>query len=302
MNARPNSPARAGCRLPGTTWLLPLVFLVLAAGCSASDGMEDATEPSPAANLNPDVAPVTEGTWYRPAPAVTWQWQIQGDVNTAYDAEIYDVDLFEAPDAVIQALHAQGRKVLCYFSAGSGENYRPDYDRFLASDLGRTLDGYDDERWLDVRSRSVIDVMEKRLDLAVQRGCDGVEPDNVTAFYNDTGFGITPRDQLAFNRHLANEAHRRGLSIALKNDGEQAADLVDYFDFELNEECHQYDECAQLEVFRQQGKPILNAEYTDSRSRAEAMKNALCNRAASAGTRTLILHPELDDAFRVACF
>lgn len=302
--SKPPSPQTTNVYPAMKPYALTLLLLCVVIGCNSTDGMDENehTDPSPSAHLNPDVAPVTQGTWYRPQPDVTWQWQLQGTINTSFDAEIYDVDLFETPEAVIQSLHDRGRKVICYFSAGSGENYRPDYPNFADSDLGRKLDGYDNERWLDIRSQTVIDVMEARLDLAVQRGCDGVEPDNVTAYNNDTGFDLSARDQLAFNRHLANEAHRRGLSIALKNDGDQAAELVDYFDFELNEECHQYEECDQLAPFRQQGKPILNAEYTDSRSEAESMRASLCARAAAAGTQTLILHVDLDDTFRVACF
>ena len=45
--------------------------------------------------FDPDVPPVTEGDWYRPAADVTWQWQLTGTPNTSYDVEIYDLDLFE---------------------------------------------------------------------------------------------------------------------------------------------------------------------------------------------------------------
>jgi hypothetical protein len=281
--------------------LLSLVILFVAACDAGMDEGGFVGEPSPAANLDPNVAPVTQGTWYRPAIGVTWQWQLQGTINMNYQATLYDIDLFEAPADVIEALHTQGRKVICYFSAGSGENYRPDYEAFLPSDLGRKLDGYDNERWLDIRSASVVRVMEARLDLAVTRGCDGVEPDNVTAFNNDTGFAISATDQLAFNRHLANEAHRRGLSIALKNDGDQVAALVAYFDFELNEECHQYEECEQLDVFIQRGKPVLNAEYTRDAASAQQVATTVCPAANQRQFSTLILSDELDDAFRVSC-
>lgn len=47
--------------------------------------------------------------------------------------------------------------------------------------------------------------MVARLDLAVSRGCDGVEPDNVDGYTNNTGFALVPMDQLAFNRNLANQ-------------------------------------------------------------------------------------------------
>ncbi len=269
--------------------------------CSDSGG-DDITAVDPEERLDPNVPALTTGNWYRPGINVTWQWQLDGTINTAYTVEIYDVDLVETPDAVFQQLHARGARILCYFSAGSGESGRSDYSMIPSFALGRTLDGYPNERWLDIRHRPVLDVMVARLELARQRGCDGVEPDNIDGFTNDTGFPLTSNDQLAFNRHLANEAHKRGLTIALKNDGDQAAQLVDYFDLELNEQCHQYRECDQLTPFIARGKPVLNTEYANTRAAAQQMAGTVCPQALAARTRTLIMPHNLDDTFRVSCF
>lgn len=144
--------------------------------------------------------------------------------------------------------------------------------------------------------------MLDRLDLAVARGCDGVEPDNVDGYTNDPGFPITATDQLAFNRNLVNAAHQRGLAIALKNSGDQAADLVAYFDFELNEECFDFEECDQLQPFIDAGKAVLNVEYPGSRSAAQTLAATVCPEANARSLRTLILPENLDDAWRVACF
>ncbi|MGH7471634.1 MAG: endo alpha-1,4 polygalactosaminidase [Longimicrobiales bacterium] len=283
------------------TPFLLLGLLVALSACS-DEGGEDILDPAGSSELDADVAPITQGSWRRLPLQTTWQWQLQGTINTSYGAEVYDIDLFETPAAVITGLHARNIVVLCYFSAGSAERRAPDYNRFPSGSLGRQLDGYPNERWLDIRRRAVMDIMTARLDLAVQRGCDGVEPDNVTAYDNDTDFPIVARDQLAFNRNLANEAHRRGLFIALKNDGDQAAELVDYFDLELNEECHEYEECDTLRIFTERGKPILNAEYAPSLAAANTLALTVCPRARSAQIRTLILHTDLDDRFRVTCF
>jgi hypothetical protein len=239
---------------------------------------------------------------YRPAADVTWQWQLDGTIDTSYEAELYDVDLFDAPDAVIAELHERGAKVLCYFSAGSSEAWRPDHGDIPESAQGKQLGGYPDERWLDIRSQEVFDVMTARLDLAERRGCDGVEPDNVQGHTSDTGFPLTAGDLLAFNRDLADEAHRRGLAIALKNAGDQARELVDDFDLELNEECFDYDECGQLRPFVAAGKPVLNVEYADSLAAAETLAESVCARARALKFRTLILPRDLDDEFRVSCF
>jgi hypothetical protein len=279
---------------------LAAACVLLAAACKAEPNWVP-DELAPAADLDPDVAPVTAGTWSRPAIDTTWQWQLQGTIDTGYDAEIYDIDLFEAPDAVVDELHAAGRLVICYFSAGSAEDFRDDYGRFAENDMAKPLDGWPGERWLDIRSANVVAIMDDRIAEAAARGCDGVEPDNVAAFEEDTGFALVAADQLAFDRHLANQAHEAGLAVALKNDGGQAAELVDYFDFELNEQCHEYDECADLQPFLDAGKPVLNAEYASSQGKAEALAEKLCPKAASARTRTLVLPLALDDSFRVAC-
>lgn len=251
--------------------------------------------------LDPDVPPVTEGDWYRPGVETTWQWQLTGTPNTRYDVELYDLDLFETEQEVIDRLHADGRRVLCYFSGGSSEDWRPDYDRFTRADKGYELDGWAGERWLDIRSENVLAVMLDRLDLAVDKRCDGVEPDNMEAYSERSGFRLTADDQLGWNKRIANEAHLRGLAVALKNDGTQAAELVDYFDLSLNEQCHEYDECAQLLPFTDASKPILNAEYPGSESAAAAARERLCAEAAAAETRTLLLPLDLDDAFRISC-
>jgi hypothetical protein len=263
------------------------------AGCGSGGERES--------RLDPDVAPRTEGAWYRPAVDVTWQWQLDGDIDTSYDVELYDVDLFETPDEVLAELHGRGAKVLCYFSAGSSEEGRPDFADIPEEAQGEQLDGYPDERWLDVRSAEVFDVMLARLDLARDRGCDGVEPDNVDGHTNDTGFSLTAEDLRAFNRNLANEAHERGLAIALKNAGGQARELVDYYDLELNEECWDYEECGELRPFAAAGKPVLNVEYADDAEAAEELARSVCPKARAAGMRTLILPHDLDDEFRVSC-
>ncbi len=240
------------------------------------------------------------GRWM-PRVGDTWQWQLQGTLNTSYDVNAYDIDLFDSSAATIQELHDAGRHVVCYFSAGSYEDWRPDAGDFNSADLGNTLDGWPDERWLDIRSTNVRNIMEARLDLAEQKSCDAVEPDNVDGYSNATGLSLTAADQLDYNRFLARQAHQRNLAVALKNDVDQAAALVDDFDFTVNEECHAYDECDLLNVFIEAGKPVFNAEYDSRYVEDLSARQSLCTEALAAGFSTLILPLELDDSFRYSC-
>ncbi len=274
-----------------------LVWLLLLAACGGSES----TTPSPPGNLDPNVPPVTVGTWYRPAATTTWQWQLDGTVNTGYNVALYDLDLFTTDSSVVAALHGAGRSLVCYFSAGSYENWRPDAGRFTASDKGGNVPGWPGERWLDIRSANVQAVMLDRLDLAAAKGCDGVEPDWLHNFQSGTGFPITAIDQLAYNRFLANAARSRGLGIALKNDLDQIPQLVTYFDFAVNEQCHEFDECDVYGPFHSAGKPVFNAEYLDRWRTSAVARDSLCQAALVEGLHTLVLPVGLDDSFRYSC-
>ena len=222
--------------------MLALLVLVCCPACGGgADPVDPGSDPAPETDLA--IPPFTSGTWYRPPVTTTWQWQLQGDPNTEYEVALYELDLFETPASVISALKASGRRLLCYFSAGSWEDFRPDTGQFPTSALGSVYSGFEDERWLDVRSPEVMTLMKARLDLAVERGCDGVEADNIDGFENSTGFSLTAVDQLAFNRALYNEAHGRGLAVAMKNDVGQVADLLAYVDLHVSERCHELNEC-----------------------------------------------------------
>jgi len=250
--------------------------------------------------------PVVTGEWYKPALTDTWQWQLQGVIDTNYDVNVYDIDLFDTPKSTIDLLHAQNRKVICYFSAGSYEDFRDDAEQFKSTDLGNSLDGWENENWLDIRSSNVRTIMKARLDLAVTKGCDGVEPDNMDGYdaSNKAGFAsdpLTAEDQLDYNRFIANEAHTRGLSVGLKNDLPQIPDLVEYYDFAVNEQCHQYDECDELKPFIDAGKPVFNAEYPEEKVLSNSERDMVCQAARAANIRTLILSLELDNSSRYSC-
>ena len=113
----------------------------------------------------------------------------------------------------------------------------------------------------DTPTNVLAPLMAARLDLAVEKGCDGVDPDNVNAYENPSGFELAYQHQLDFNLWLAEQAHARGLSIGLKNDLNQIPDLVAYYDWALNEECPYYGECEMLLPFVEAGKAVFGVEY-----------------------------------------
>ncbi|UTW09899.1 endo alpha-1,4 polygalactosaminidase [Pseudomonas benzenivorans] len=194
------------------------------------------------------------------------------------DRQLYDIDLYDTSAQTIGDLKAVGRIVICYFSAGSWEDWRPDAASYPSAALGAPLADWPGERWLDIRRADVRALLAKRMDLAVSKGCHGVDPDNVDGYSNPNGLQLTAADQLDFNRWLAREAHARDLAVGLKNTVDLLPQLVDDFDFAVNESCYAYQECDGYRLFRQQGKPVLIAEY-------RAYNSKMCAKAAAEGYR-----------------
>lgn len=236
----------------------------------------------------------TTATWWRPKPGTSWQIQYAGTLNTTLPVTVYNIDLFDTPKATIDSLHASGKRVVCYFSAGSWENWRPDASQFPSSVLGNNLSGWPGERWLDVRQLSVLmPIMNARMDLAKQKGCDAVDPDNVDGYTNSTGFPLQYYDQINYVKALASSAHGRSLAVSLKNDLDQVRDLVPYVDFAVNEQCFEYSECDLVAPFIAAGKPVFNIEYNLSTS-------SFCPQANSMNFDSLKKNLSLDAA-RTSC-
>jgi hypothetical protein len=95
------------------------------------------------------------------------------------DAEVWDVDLFDTPASTISSLKSAGKIVVCYFSAGTVENWRDDFASFPAADIGKVLPEWPDERWIRTGSQSIRAVMAKRIQLAASKGCNAIDPDNI---------------------------------------------------------------------------------------------------------------------------
>lgn len=77
----------------------------------------------------PIVDPPAPSSWWMPKSSdqLTWQWQLQDGIDTSLNVDMYDIDLFDTDEATIQLLQSQGKAVVCYFSAGSYEGWRPDW-------------------------------------------------------------------------------------------------------------------------------------------------------------------------------
>ncbi len=223
----------------------------------------------------------TTSAWNLPPSGSKMHIQYAGTINLNLPAQVYNVDLFDTTAAQIATLHANNKYVICYFSAGSWEDWRPDASDFPPAVIGKAMDGWAGERWLDVRAVSaLIPIMTERMSLGVQKGCDAFDPDNVDGYTNSTGFKRTATDQKNYNTALTNVAHYTfGKAIGLKNTTDLVPDLVDFYDFTVNEQCHEYKECGTLKPFVDAGKPVYQIEYKGTLS-------SICKAANAAGRST----------------
>jgi endo-alpha-1,4-polygalactosaminidase (GH114 family) len=219
--------------------------------------------------------------------------------------DVLDIDLYvdgrvagndhTINSAAVDAIHRRGAHAVCYVAAGDAERFRPDYRKYVRFDRrhGHSLIGkpfsrrFPNEYWLNLKNGRgqrdfVLRRVEARTRMCTRAGFDGIEYDVVDAYAQGpkvTGWRITARHQLVFNRALAQMAHRHGLSVALKNDLGQVPKLEPAFDYAINEQCFQYGECTNgpppgYRAFTRAGKAVFQVEYQIPRRR-------FCERAAA---------------------
>ncbi len=231
---------------------------------------------------------------WRPAPGLRWQWQLDGPVDVTTAADVFDLDAFDTSSAAVAELHRRGRRVVCYVDVGAVESYRPDAGAFPSDVVGRVVDGWEQERYLDIRRLDVVGpILAARLDLCRRKGFDGVEGDLVDAYANDSGFPITRADQVRFLRWFAREAHRRGLAAGLKNVSDLLGEVGHDFDFAVVEGCFASGTCQAWRPFLASGKAVFAAEY-------QPFQPGWCAQARDLGI-SLIEKREGLDAWRVSC-
>ena len=224
-------------------------------------------------------------------------WHIQFNptpTNLISDVEYWTIDLFDVPAETMQSLD-ENVFVMCYFSAGSWEDWRTDADQFPAECLGNS-NGWPGEKWLDTRCEEVREIMKARIDLGIQKGCDGFDPDNMDAYGNANGVGLTEGDAIDYYGFLADYVHSQGKQIGLKNALTIIDDVLPKMDWAMNEQCFQYNECGYLQQVLNDGKPVFHLEY-GRLSKA----NQVCPQANVLGFSTLIKKVGLD-AFEIPCW
>lgn len=269
-------------------------------GSSSSVPIVETSEDAPSAeetavaslSIGATPASVTSSSSAAAASAISIS-EITTDTGLVINADVYIVDGEGTSEDTIAQYHADGKTVICYFSAGTWEPGRSDADEFdpacvcgsgrsfggnACSSNDNKLSGWD-EWWLDIHSASCISkvesIMSARISSFVAKGCDGVDPDNVDSFANsDQLHGNTAEDQVNYLLWLSFTARSQDLMIDLKNAGSLLVDdngdatsyqseIVEAFDFAVIESCHEYEECDTYDSFLAAGKPEIQIEYED---------------------------------------
>ena len=266
--------------------LIPIISFFLVS-CQSSN--EDVILPT-----NPAITKFT--------PQETFDWDLRSDlpINSQYTSKVVDIDAFDNSAALVKKFHDQGKKVIAYISVGSVENWRSDAADFPASIIGNNYDGWDGEKFLDIRRIDVLaPIMRARLDMIKAKGFDAVEPDNIDSYTSNTGFAITEQDVIDYCKWLANEAHSRGLAIGQKNATELASQLVDTFDWALLEGAFKEGIENEAQIYITKNKAVFATEYDDVMSVTE-FQNTVCPSAKTLQYSAIFKHRELDD-YRVSC-
>ncbi|KAF4634810.1 hypothetical protein G7Y89_g3293 [Cudoniella acicularis] len=165
---------------------------------------------------------------------------------------IFEIDVFKHEAPTIALMHSLGKKVVCYFSAATAEENRPDYKDFLPQDFGEALVDWKGENYVNISSDSVWVIMQRRIKQASDKGCDAIEPDNTV-------------------EKLAREARSYNMSMGVKNCQEILPDVSHLVQFAINEECA-YNEtsCLPYANFTNPPpssgmvpKPVFHVEYVN---------------------------------------
>lgn len=211
---------------------------------------------------------------------MTWDWQVQRPLDLSRQVQVLALDPDEVNAGAVAALRGRGVTAVCYISVGTHEDWRPDARRFPPEVLGNAYEGWEGERFLDIRRIDILlPLMAERMGRCRTYGFTAIEADNIDLHINDTGFAITEADVVAYVSALADMAHDLGLRIGQKNAPDLTAALAPHLDFAMTENCLTDGWCDEVAIYAERGQAILAAEYDI----APADRPALCARAAEAG-------------------
>lgn len=275
--------------------VFPFLSVLLLISCTKNDSADDSVIDNSDDDVIIEEVENTDDSFGIPN-GKTFEWRLD-DLPNSYTttAEVVDIDAFSATPELITNLQAQGKIVIAYLSVGSVENFREDASDFPDSVVGNVYEGFEDEKWLDIREIDLIaPVLRARFDMIAAKGFDAIEPDNINGYQNNTGFSLTVQDAAVFSRWLIEEAHSRDLGLGQKNAEELISEMVDEFDWILSEGAYADSFADQLAPYITANKAVFLTEYTDQISTTDFINN-VCPYALEKGYSAVLKNRDLTD-------
>ncbi|MBA3463269.1 MAG: endo alpha-1,4 polygalactosaminidase [Deltaproteobacteria bacterium] len=265
--------------------------------------------------------------WWQPELGTAKDWDIQlappydvSATRTMYVVDLWDftpatmIDYGDGDPVTVPAgpqagkiaeLKARGVKVICHVDTGALHLLDPDARKFPgyaatvpdretppAASIGWSVTSDDpDERYLDIRTATRgawTSKMWKRLDLAKQIGCDGVDGDRNDSISADppySGFKIEVSDQISWYKEVAKQLHMRELSAGMRN-GNYVPSLVDEvsadFDWMIVERCGELMDCDSTRPFVNKRRVVFAIDYVKDLGGDPNTEGSICNRQQAA--------------------
>ncbi len=235
---------------------------------------------------------------WRPSVREPFDIQLTSPFQLGRKTALIALGAVETSAARLQDLQSRGVHTACVINAGAWENWRPDSGAFDKRLVGTPTTGWPAERWLDVRALDALGpVMARRLDLCRDKGFDAVLLRNLDGYRHRSGFPLSAKDQVAYNRMLAQAARERGLVVGLMNTGDLAAELVDSFDYAVSEGCFEDGDCEEYLPFKRADKPVFVVEYTNLQRKIDRY----CAEAAELGMQLVFKAKSLNGKLHQRC-
>lgn len=257
------------------------LLVLLTTGCN-----KDSTTTPATGNNN--------GTWWKPEAGVSFDWDLD-DVTTTdtFASSVVDIDAFTTSAETVAKLHAAGKKVIAYLSVGTLEDDRPDASLLPKEVIGKIYNEWPHEKWLDVRPIDKLKPwLQERIKMIVQKGFDGIEPDNMDGYDNETGFAIKITDTKKYADYLITLAHENGLSIGQKNVPDLTTEYAAKFDWALTEDAFQQGWADGIAAYIKLNKPVFAVEYTDVTTQSK-FSATYCPKAHALGFTAILKHRDL---------
>jgi hypothetical protein len=234
-------------------------------------------------------------SWWQPKTGVTFDWCLDDLKNSdTFTAEVVDVDAFTTTAQQVAALHAQGKKVIAYVSAGTIEDDRPDINLLPKEVIGKVYPEWPKERWLDIRQLEKLRPwLNSRINMIANKGFDAIEPDNLDGYNSGTGFNMSVNDTKLFCDFIIKLAHDKGLGIGQKNVPELSAEYSKKFDWILTEDAFNQGWENDVKAYVAQDKPVFAVEYTDKTSES-TFTSHVCPLAQSLKYSAILKNRDLD--------